>query len=353
MSILVFPSIVEASVQFAGEARFWGRRSVGASSLDIDPNAGRFDAWEQLPFIGDPDFFRVLEAVIEKQNVTAIFTPHAATFNMLERELPRRFPRLQLMGGSPFERQMGRVRAALAEGQAGIEAATAFSKQTCPLSLEFVSALLLQVETIYGECAREKIHALCGIIPFAPKGDVIEIGSLFGKSSYVLNRVAAQCGIGATLCIDPWNTDLSIQHDAPDNIQQTSFKWDWDLVQKGFLVGMLGCVAPPFNYQRATSGQAFDSYTCGSITSPEFGTTLLAGRISVLHIDGNHDEAAVAEDFTRWSEHLLPNGWIIFDDYEWPHGNGPRNIADRAIVAYGSRIRHSFIAGGAMFLNVA
>jgi hypothetical protein len=353
MSILVFPSIVEASVQFAEEARFWGRRIVGASSLEIDPNADRFDAWERLPFIGDLDFFSALETVVDKQNVTSIFTPHAATFNLLEQELPRRFPKLQLMGGSPFKRQMDRVRTALAEGKAGVEAAAAFSKQPCPLSVEFVSALLSQVETIYGECAKEKIHALCGIIPVSPKGDVVEIGSLFGKSSYVLNRIAAHCGIGPTLCIDPWNIDLSIQHDSPANIQQTSFKWDWDLVQKGFLVGMLGCVAPPFNYQRATSFQAFDRYKRGNITSPEFGTTLLAGKISVLHIDGNHDEAAVGDDFARWSEHLLPNGWIIFDDYEWPHGNGPRNVADRAIVAYGSRIRHNFIAGGAMFLNVA
>lgn len=45
MTILVFPSALESAVKFAHEAAQWGRRVVGASSLETDPNEGMFDAW--------------------------------------------------------------------------------------------------------------------------------------------------------------------------------------------------------------------------------------------------------------------------------------------------------------------
>ena len=354
MSILVFPSALEAAAKFAREAGYWGRRVVGASSLEADPNAALFDAWERLPFIGDPGFFDALEALVARHEVTALFTPHAPTFHLLEQEAPRRLPGVQLMGPGPFRRQMDRVTSALADGEAALARAAAYGEQPSPLPAAFMAGLLQQVETIHGECAREKILAVCGVVPSAPKGDVVEIGALFGKSSYVLNRVAAYCGIGATLCVDPWDLGLSVQQDAPAHIQEASGGWDWEVVYSGFLVAMLGCSTPPFNYLRMTSAEAARVYgERRSVTSGEFGETALAGAVSVLHLDGNHDEAAVAEDFALWGPRVLPGGWIIFDDYNWPHGDGPRKVADRAIAEYGPRVRRSFVAGGAMFVGLA
>jgi hypothetical protein len=103
-----------------------------------------------------------------------------------------------------------------------------------------------------------------------------------------------------------------------------------------------------------TSAQANEHYRAvDSVTSPEFGEMSLAGAIAVLHLDGNHDEAAVAEDFALWGPLVKPGGWIIFDDYHWPHGDGPRKVADRAIAEYGLRVTRHFVAGGAMFVNLA
>ena len=355
MSILVFPSAVDAASRFAQEAREWGRRVVGASSLAVDPHANKFDAWEHLPFIGDPLFFDALEKLVARPGITALFTPHAPTYHLLAAELPRRLPELKLMGAGPFRRQMDRVHLALAEAEQGLSMASDFAGKPSPLPVEFLAGLLLQVETVHGECAREKILAVCGILPFAPQGDIVEIGSLYGKSSYVLNRVAAYYNVGATLCVDPWDLGLSVQHDAPEHIQNASEGWDWDTVYRGFLVSMLACTAAPFNYIKATSATASKAYSAkpGSVTSREFGTTPIAGKISVLHLDGNHDQSAVAEDFALWSPHILPGGWIVFDDYNWPHGDGPRTVADRVIREYGSRIQRHFVAGGAMFIELA
>jgi hypothetical protein len=354
MTILVFPSALGASATFAAEAQQWGRRTVGASSLDADPNAGHFDAWERLPFIGEADFIDALKALVERHQITTLFTPHAPTFHLLEQVIPDRLPGLTLWGSGPFERQMDRVRAALAEGQAAVAAASAYGHRPCPLPAALLGGLLAQAETIHGECAREKMLALCGVVPGAPRGDVVEIGALFGKSSYVLNRVAAWCGVGATVCVDPWDLGLSVQTDAPTHIQQASSGWDWEVVYQGFLLAMSGCAAQPFNYLRMTSSEAATLYGRErEVRSPEFGVMRTAGSIAVLHLDGNHDEAAVAQDFALWGPHVLPGGWIIFDDYNWPHGDGPRRVADRAIADYGPRAVRHFVAGGAMFLQLA
>jgi hypothetical protein len=354
MTILVFPSALGAAAAFAAEARQWGRRTVGASSIAADPNAGLFDAWEPLPFIGEAGFLEALAALVERHGVTTLFTPHAPTFHLLEQSLPDRLPGLTLWGSGPFERQMGRVRAALADGQAAVAAASAYGQGPSRLPAAFLGGLLTQAETIHGECAREKMLAICGIVPGAPKGDLVEIGALFGKSSYVLNRVAAWCGVGATLCVDPWDLGLSVQTDAPTHIQQASGGWDWDVVYQGFLVAMSGCATRPFNYLRMTSAEAAAFYAKErEVRSPEFGTMKTTGSIAVLHLDGNHDEAAVAQDFALWGPHVLPGGWIIFDDYHWPHGEGPRRVADRAIADYGPRAARHFVAGGAMFVHLA
>jgi hypothetical protein len=258
------------------------------------------------------------------------------------------------MGPGPFKRQMDRVTGALAAAREALTDVSAIAGAPSPLPAELLAAILTQAETIHGECSGEKILALCGVVPTAPKGDIVEIGALFGKSSYVLNRVGAWCGLGATLCVDPWDLGLSIQTDAPEHIQDASGGWDWNVVYSGFLLAMLACASPPFNYLRMTSAEAHARYVAGgTITSREFGETALEGAISVLHLDGNHDEAAVAEDFALWGPLVRPGGWVIFDDYNWPHGDGPRKVADRAIAAYGAGAKRHFVAGGAMFVNLA
>ena len=325
MTVLVFPSCLEDAARFADEAHRWRQRVIGASSLDIDPYADRYDAWEKLPFIGESRFFAALSALVERQNIDFIFLPHAATFNFLEAELPAQVPQLCIIGEGPFKSHVRQMEDALKRAERDLLAIGAFGVSPVLLSVEFVASLLLQMDRIFGQCSREKAQALCAVVPSAVHGDVVEIGSMFGKSAYVLNRLAAYFHIGGTLAVDPWRRDLAIQYDAPANIQNTPHKWNWEILHRGFLINMLGCAVPPFNYLRSTSAEGFSQY-CASpvVTSREFGTTSFAGSISVLHIDGNHDEAAVAEDFDLWSSRLAPGAWIIFDDYNWVHGGAAK-----------------------------
>lgn len=353
MTILVFPSSLDASARFAEEAHRWGQCVVGASSVDTDPYATSYDAWERLPFIGENGFWGALGALVERRKIDSIFTPHPATFNFLAAELPSRLPRLAIVGEGPYKAEMRQIENAVEQARVAMTTIGEFGVAATPLPVQFVAGLLLQMERLYGQCSREKALAACAIAPSIVKGDVVEIGSLFGKSTYVLNRLASYCGIGATLAVDSWNLAIAVQHDASPDIQRAPSNWNWETVHQGFLVNMLGCACPPFNYAKMPSAEAYARYCAEpEVTSPEFGTTSFSGSIALLHIDGNHDETAVAEDFGLWSRRLAPGAWIIFDDYNWPHGDGPRKVADRALAYYGGRVRRHFLAAGALFVSI-
>jgi hypothetical protein len=352
MAILVFPSSLAASIAFAEEARRWGQTVIGASSLESEPKASAYSGWLKLPFISDESFFDELATVVDEHGIRSIYTPHPATYHLLTRDLPTRIPGVALRDGSPVRKLMEQVESNLSVAQAALASIDRLTGVSSDLTPAFVAALLAQANKIPGECTDTKVAALCGIFENTPRGDVVEIGSLFGKSAYVMNRLASRFKTGATIAVDPWNMELSIQRDSPSYLQELSPLWDWDLVFAGFLLTMQACATPPFNYIRAPSSHAWMDYERASaIESAEFGRTPISGVISVLHIDGNHDEQCVREDFTLWSSRLAPGGWLIFDDYEWSHGEGPRRIGDWAIANLSPRIDRHFVAGGALFLK--
>ncbi|SEI18972.1 class I SAM-dependent methyltransferase [Tardiphaga sp. OK245] len=354
MNVLIFPSSVDESVRLAADARRSGDVVIGSSSLAVDPNAAFFDRWEHLPYLGEQDFLTKLCELIEREGIQEIATPHSPTYLALEQSLPRILPGVSLRGTSPYGAQMERVSRANAEGArcALIVDGIADKENSIPVGL--LSAILAQADQIHGECTKEKLLAICGIFSDSPRGDVIEIGSLFGKSAYVLNRLATHFGVGATLAVDPWDMETSVQKDSSVLIQQYTRVWDWNRIFDGFLLTMQACCCGDFNYIRASSMSAYGQYDGGAVVvSEQFGRTELAGSIAILHIDGNHDESAVRLDFDLWAQKLAPGGWIIFDDYEWTHGDGPKVVADEVVGKYAGFVERKFVAGGALFVKMS
>ncbi len=353
MTILVFPSSLEASVAFVEDVKSNGETIIGASSLDNDPYKRYYNAWEKLPFIHEKNYADALRSIVKRYNISSIFTPHAPTYHYLTKLLPT-FPGVNLLGESPCSSQMQRVTAALIKGKAGLDTISSITGKSLPIHANFLASLLAESVSIYGECSHEKMIGLCSAFADTTKGDVIEVGTFFGKSVYILNRLAAYFHIGATLAVDPWNAELSVQHESPQTIQQLSDVWDWELVFQGFLLTMQARYAEPFNYMRTPSAEAFIQYREKNyVSTPEFGKTPLAGTIAILHLDGNHDEKAVAEDFHLWSQCIAPGGWIIFDDYEWSQGSGPRKVVEKITINWNKRIVNFFVAGGAAFIKIS
>ena len=87
------------------------------------------------------------------------------------------------------------------------------------------------------------------------------------------------------------------------------------------------------------------------VATDEFGETTFTGKIALLHIDGNHEESAVEADVQAWAGLVVKGGWIVFDDYKWPYGDGPRCVADRYIGLQGDRVQSACFSGGALFVK--
>ena len=193
-------------MRFADEAHQWGQRVIGASSLDSDPYASRYDVWEKLPFINDAQFFPALKDLVKRQHVDLIFTPHAPSFNLLEAKLHFQIPHVAIRGEGPYKTQVKQMELALDQAERDLAVIAAFGLEGSSLPVECVAGIMLQMDRLYGQCAREKALAVCAIMPSAAVGDVVEIGSLFGKSTYVFNRLASYCQIGGTLAVDLWSS---------------------------------------------------------------------------------------------------------------------------------------------------
>ena len=194
------------------------------------------------------------------------------------------------------------------------------------------------------------------IFATAPKGDVVEIGVLTGCSASVLEMMASRYDTGPVLAVDPWSYANSVQEESPRDLQEMVDVWDATVPFETFLTQLLPIARRgAFNYLPLTSRDAYGRWSGDQavVRSAEFGETRYAGRIAVLHIDGNHDYAAVSEDVALWLPHLLPGGWVILDDYFWLHGDGPRRVGDAFLTIRAAEVARAFVCGSALFVRLS
>lgn len=335
MKILVFPTTCDGAREFVAEAKRFGCDVYGSASVP-DPHAGDYLEWQKLPFVTEPGFKASLHDVLKRTGCTKIFTSNFAVRSFLDRH-PEAIPTgVHLFGEGPIARQTAYVKGAWQGTAERLERIRGFAAGEQPYQPSFVVSLLDRFRQICGEADEERVLGLCGAFASAPSGDVVEIGSLFGKTAFVLSRLAAFHAVGRTVCVDPWSAAAAVQRDSPEHIQALPAAWDMEAIFEGFLIAMGAEVG--WVHLRNTSDAAFAGYT---------------GSISVLLIDGNHDEAQVRRDWRNWGSRLVPGGWVVFDDYEWAHGDGPRKVGDEAAAELGARVMRTFVAGGALFLKVA
>ena len=220
-----------------------------------------------------------------------------------------------------------------------------------------LAMLLLHASRIPGMCPAEKTMHLWMISHNEiPRGDVVEIGTWWGKSALVLLLLARRYGIGNVLCVDPWSDDELAQ--GVPSVDEASAALSAEEAFEVFKMNLLPYVGTPntdddsdLNYMRMTSLEANEVWR-GSVPwqTDEFGQTHYKG-IALLHIDGNHAYDKVKQDIEMWTPLVVPGGWIVLDDYDWRHGDGPRRAANEYLLAHPETMRH-FVAGGAMFVQV-
>lgn len=125
---------------------------------------------------------------------------------------------------------------------------------------------------------------------------IVEIGAWKGKSTCYLSAGRRDGHGGIVVSVDPWSKDVN----------------EWSRYHPS---------AELKEWRAQVSAMGFDD-----VAVPRRGKSTDVAekwheddRIGLLYIDGDHSEEAVIEDFTQWSEFLVPNALVIFDDYGVSH----------------------------------
>ena len=150
----------------------------------------------------------------------------------------------------------------------------------------------------------------------------VEIGVYRGRSLLPVATVFSYFGRGSGVGIDPWSTSAATQQDvhlfppAAATVNDFVAGLDWD--------GMFDDVT------RRIADQGLGEH-CSLVRAraSEAATSFADTSVDLLHIDGNHDEAAVLEDLDNYLPKMVPGGFVILDDVSWESVRAARKRLDR------------------------
>lgn len=340
INLLVFPIDIDAARPFIKNALALGATVIGASSERYPPKVDGVSSVEQLPYITADNFAAELVNILKKHRISHAYTPHDGvweTFNDLHTANPELY-NFKLCGLHPYTAQW-------LEFQPSYEWAQSFiandiapyiteCSQASSLSQAQYAGLHYHFSKTPGQTGEDKLSALTSIFKHVLPGDIVEIGSLYGKSAFALGWLALKHQIGNVICVDPWNMSLVDDQGIEAVIlNKQSHQINLEQVFKGFLVN-----TSPLNniaYIKNTSKNAVKTYLqaakANKLINNEGESVTVTGEISLLHIDGNHRYDHVRQDITCWEPLVKNGGWILVDDYLWAFGDGPQRAGDELL----------------------
>lgn len=354
-SLLIFPSSMPDSLRYARKASATGKRIIASSSINADATAVEYNEWVYLPSIYDETFETKLCQLIQQQDITHFYSPHGVIHRVVEKLVRKNKLSLLLEDKPAFEQAADEFRYIKKQAKTAHEIIHTLDQSLSSksnLTPTDITAILQGINPIYGQASDIKVFYMMAIFASAPPGDVVEIGVAWGKTAFVLSYLSRHYSLGCTIAVDPWEGSTAIQNDSPDTLNEVTLALDWPLIFEMFVANLLPSSHNKFNYLRMTSEQAARQYSVRShVESAEFGLTPIANKLSVLHIDGNHDYNAVLNDYKSWSPFLQPGSWVIFDDYLWEHGDGPKRVADTVLVDQWEDIKVAFCVAKSLFIQ--
>jgi hypothetical protein len=349
-TVLVFPAGLPEALSYAAQTRERGGRVIGASSVPNDPARELYDEWLELPYIHDASFDTALFAEVERHGVGAVFSSHEVVLHHLKRLMEGRQDGLRVMGERAVHGAPASPLAIGARYRDYLDLIGDFGGEA--VGEEEYAAVLARAGQFRGESGLDKLAALMALVAAAPRGDLVEVGVLSGRSAFILAWLARRYGVGSTLCVDPWGQADAMQWDSPEVLRKATSETDFGRFFAEFKANLIPSFHGTLNYIREASHDAARRYGPGLEVGPtEFGRSRYEGRIAVLHIDGNHDRAAAQRDLDDWTPHVVGGGWIVVDDYVWPFGDGPQLAGDRLLSTWGGDVARAFVLSGALFLQ--
>ena len=352
MSLLIFPAVTPTAKEFYRQTRAMGQKVVAASSVSMDENAGFYETWVFLPNIYDPHFKDRFLALVDAHQITSLHLPVVVVHAFMKQFIETHGLDLIIVNESPVHDQRSLLERTLEDAHSWSEFVQRLTEEGSDLSVFEVAALMRQSMQVYGESCELKLAAIMGCFHTTPEGDVVEVGSLMGRTTALLRLLADRYETGVVLSVDPWGQSAPMQHQSDEILRDIVLDWGEDTLSKGFHVNMLGFGTRNFAHLEMPSDEGHGHYQAGAeIRYHEFDPIRLSGQIALLHIDANHDYDAVKQDWLLWGPHLMPGGWLVLDDYLWMHGDGPMRVGDDLIALNHERITQTYVCGKALFVQ--
>lgn len=204
------------------------------------------------------------------------------------------------------------------------------------------------VENVHGWTPIDQLYTLYVLTLQTAElsGDVVEVGSWCGRSAVVLAAAAKAAGISRVHCVDlfPEKTDWKQN---PDGTYSFAMTIDGKLyggyqeqtVWKETFESQTGKIYESYNgvydcFRETISHRGMDDVVQahrGDLASlleklpPDF-------KCRLAFLDGDHGFEAVCEDIRNIDKHLVPGGWICFDDAFTSYEGVSRAISELIIA---------------------
>lgn len=350
---LIFPAVNQLAFDYWQTDRLRSEPTVTAASVACDEFAFNGNS-ARLPMIYEANFRSALAELLDKHDIARIYCLVASVHAYLRQLLTEQGLPAEFIGDSPIQQQKVKQHQALMTRSRQLwrlAGSCANGLEVLPLLDD--AGLLHQAAMICGESSNEKLAAMIAISASAPCGDVVEIGSLMGRTAFVLLYLARRYQIGPLLTVAPWLAANAVQRDSPGIFGNLVDEWDYEALSEAFFVNLAPFFGQDHAHLRLPSEQAFAVYADGDpIRSRDSAVVPFRRKIAILHVDGNHDYAVVRQDCNLWLRHLLPGAWLILDDYQWAHGDGPRRVGDELLQECSEQIERAFVCGKALFIQL-
>jgi Methyltransferase domain len=137
--------------------------------------------------------------------------------------------------------------------------------------------------------------------------DTIEIGVYRGRSLLPVATMLKIAGAGVATGIDPWVADEALQEDTHavgPEVNEWVRSHPWDDTYQSVV-------------DRIEQYSLTEHCRILRMTSEAAAPQIPDASVGLVHVDGNHDRAAVEQDVELYLPKLKPGGFLVLDDASW------------------------------------
>jgi predicted O-methyltransferase YrrM len=173
---------------------------------------------------------------------------------------------------------------------------------------QFIEEVVESVPVDYGGgSGSAKALVIADLIARHEIRDTIEIGVYRGRSLLPVATMLRIAGRGVATGIDPWSAEEAIQEDTHavgPGVNEWVRAQDWEAIYQSVV-------------DRVDAYLLTEHCRILRMTSEAAAPQIADASVGVVHIDGNHDRAAVERDVELYLPKLIPGGFLVLDDASW------------------------------------